>query len=175
MFSVNAGSKEQRRESIRHAANPVFMGSTVRANDRFAIKAIISKHPAKFRSVLEIYGDDMVVQIIASLLDNGTFAKTNPRLESTQTHQPSEVRDRQHDALEQKAAQSETKALDEALRSDLALHEGNEGGEQIDVTGYNFYHTIIADPANMYGKKPDRSKTLTDPFHPIHHLCFPHT
>ncbi|KAF6239390.1 hypothetical protein HO173_002652 [Letharia columbiana] len=104
------------------------------ATDRNAIKAIIFEYPARFESVVKLYGSDMVVQIISSLLENGTFAlETNAQLESAKTHQPSALRDRQHDALEQEAAQSEAMALDEASRSDLAMLEGDLGGEHVDV------------------------------------------
>ncbi|CAF9925348.1 MAG: hypothetical protein ALECFALPRED_003121 [Alectoria fallacina] len=134
MSSSSPAWKEQRRQNILRAASAVVVGSTIRPNDRTAIKAIISKHSQKFDSVVKMYGSEMVVQIISSLLDNGTFAlESAAHFEFAKTHQPSAVRDRQHDALEQEAAQSEAKALDEASRSDLAMIKGNQGGEQIDV------------------------------------------
>lgn len=173
---MSSSTKEQRRQSIFRAARTVLIGSTVRANDRTAIKAILSKYPAKFESVVKMYGIDMVVQIISSLLDNGSFElESNAQPEIPKTHSLSAARDRQHDALEQEAAQSEAKALDEASRSDLAMYEGNQGDEQVDIPGYSFCRTSIIDPANVYKKKPDRSKTLPGPFPLDRHLCFPPT
>ena len=118
--------------------------------------AKISKHPANFDSVVKMYGSDMVAQIISSLFNEGNFTlESNDHLELPKIHQPSTVRDRQHGALEQEAAQSEAKALDEVSRSDLAMHEGDPDGEQIDVAGYDSCRTIINDLANVYEKKPD--------------------
>lgn len=129
-----SSSKKKRRRSIFEAANAVFRGTTIRTYDRFAIKAKISEHPAIFDSVVRMYGVDTVVQIICSLLDNGKIAlESYAHLELAKTRQLSTVRKRQHDALEQEAAESEAKALDEATRSDLAMHEGDQDGEQIDV------------------------------------------
>ena len=176
MSSSSPAWKEQRRQNILRAASAVVIGSTIRPNDRTAIKAIISKHSQKFDSVVKMYGSEMVVQIISSLLDNGTFAlESAAHFEFAKAHQPSAVRDRQHDALEQEAAQSEAKALDEASRSDLAMIKGNQGGEQIDVAGSELCPTMIFDSANVCEKKPDCSKTLPDPLPPNRHLCFPHT
>lgn len=176
MSSLNPFWKEQRRLSIIRAASAILKGNTIQATDRNAIKAIILEYPARFESVVKLYGSDMVVQIISSLLENGTFAlESNAQLESAKTHQPSALRDRQHDALEQEAAQSEAMALDEASRSDLAMLEGDLGGEHVDVAGYSFCHAIIVDSANAYEKKSDRSKTPPGPFPPNRHLSFPRT
>lgn len=170
-----SSSKKRRRRSIFEAANAVFRGTTIRTYDRSAIKAKVSEHPAIFDSVVKMYGSDTVVQIISSLLDNGKIAlESYAHLELAKTRQLSTVRKRQHDALEQEAAKSEAKALDEATRSDLAMHEGDQDGEQIDVAGDNLCCTIN-DLANVYEKKPDRSKTLLGPIPPNRHLCFPHT
>lgn len=126
MSSFNPTSKEQRRQSIFRAAHTVLMGSTVRANDMTAIKALFSKYPANFEFVVTMYGSDMVVQIISSLLENGTLGSgSRAHLEIPETRQPSMARDRQHVALEQEAAQSEAKALDEASRSDIAVCEAS--------------------------------------------------
>ncbi len=125
------------------------MGSTVRANDRSAIKALFSKYPANFESVVAMYGSDMVVQIISSLLENGTLGSgSRAHLEIPETRQPSVARDRQHVALEQEAAQSEAKALDEASRSDSALYEGEKVGEQTDAAGYSSCRTVYVNLAD---------------------------
>lgn len=168
MSSLSPAWKELRRQSIFRTASAVFMGSTIHANDRGAIRAIISSHPAKFQSVEKMYGSDMVVQIISSLLDNGTFAsESNDRLEAPKTHRPSPVRDKQHDALEQEAAQSEAKALDEASRADLAIYDGDQCGEQINVAGCDFCRTIIVDPADMYGRNWTDRRLFRAGFHQI--------
>ena len=144
-------SKEERRQNIFRAARTVLMGSTVRASDRTAIKALFSKHPAKFESVVTMYGSEMVVQIISSLLENGTFGlASKAHLEIPETRQRSVARDRQHDDLEQEAAQSEAKALDEASRSDIAVYEGDQGGEQTDAAGYSSCRTVYINPADTY-------------------------
>ncbi len=127
------------------------MGSTVRANDRTAIKALFSKYPANFEFVVTMYGSDMVVQIISSLLENGTLGSgSRAHLEIPETRQPSMARDRQHVALEQEAAQSEAKALDEASRSDIAVCEGDQGGEQTNAAGYSSFRTVYVNPADVY-------------------------
>lgn len=141
---MSSSWKKQRRQDILQAANTVLLGSTIRANDRVAIKAVMSNYPAEFKTVVKMYGSDMVVGIISSFLDNGRLAlESSAQLGFPETHQPSAVRDRQHNALEQAAAQSEAKALDKASRSDVAMYEGDQGGEQIDVTGYGFCFAMI--------------------------------
>lgn len=147
--------KEQRRRDILGAASAVFMGGTVRASDRITIKAIISQNPTRFESVVNTYGSDMVVQIVSSLIENGTLASdSNVQLAIHELQQPSGGRDRQHAALEQEVAHSEAEAVCEASQSDLAIPERNQGAEQIDGAGYNFCRTIIVDSANVYAKKP---------------------
>ena len=153
--NLNSKEKEQRRRDILGAASAVFMGGTVKASDRDTIKAITSQNPTRFESVVNTYGSDMVVQIISSLIENGTLASdSNVQLALHEPQQLSGGRDRQHTALEEEAALSETKAVCEASQSDLAIHERNQRAEQIDVAGYNFCLTIIVDSANVYAKKP---------------------
>lgn len=133
----------------------VFKGGTIRPNDRITIKAIVSQNRMKFDSVVNTYGIDMVVQLVSSLIENGTLAsKSNVQLANHGTQQLSGGRDKQHAALEQEAAHSEAKAVYEASQSDLALHERNQGAEQIDVAGYSSCLTMIVDSANVYAKKP---------------------
>ena len=130
-------SKGQRREDIFRAANPVFQGAKIFVEERDRIKARMSKYPAQFENVVRAYGRDIVVQIISSLIDNGKIAaEANVRLEVSKIHPPSLVRRRQQDALEEAAAQSEAKAMDEASRSALHLYQGDQGGEQTDLTGH---------------------------------------
>lgn len=127
--------KEQRREDIFQAANPVFQGARILGEERDRINTRMSKYTAQFESVVRTYGRDMVVQIISSLLDNGKIAaRSNVRLEVSKAHPPSTIRRRQQHALEEAAAQSEAKAMDEASQSDLHLYEGEQGGEQTGVT-----------------------------------------
>ena len=134
---MSSYSKEQRREDIFQAANPVFHGARILGEERHRINSRMSKYTAQFESVVRTYGRDMVVQIISSLLDNGKIAaKSKGRLEVSKTYPPSTVRRRQQDALEEAAAQSEAKAMDEAARSDLHLYQGDQGGQQTDVTGH---------------------------------------
>ena len=134
---MSSYSKEQRREDIFQAANPVFQGARILGEERHRINTRMSKYTAQFESVVRTYGRDMVVQIISSLLDNGKItAKSKGRLEVSKTNPPSAVRRRQQDALEEAAAQSEAKAMDEASRSDLHLYQGDQGGQQTDVTGH---------------------------------------
>lgn len=176
MPSSKSVFSKERRQNIFEAANAIFKGCAIRANDWAAIKANISKYPAIFDPVLKIYGSEMVVQIISSQLDSGRFtSESNAHLELAKINQPSTVRDRQHDALEQEAAQSEAKALDEASRADLAMHEGDPDGEQIDVACYNSRRTIFNDLANMYERKPDRSMNLQGSFPLNPCRCSPHT
>ena len=133
---MSSHGKEQRREDIFRAANPVFQGARISGEERNRINHRMSKHTAQFESVVRAYGRDMVVQIISSLLDNGKIAaRSNGRPEVSKTHTPSTVRRRQQDALEEAAAQSEAKAMDEASRSDLHLYQSDQGGEQTDLIG----------------------------------------
>ena len=128
--------KVQRREDIFRAANPVFQGAMILSEERNRINARMSDYPAQFESVVRMYGRDVVVQIISSLIDNGKIAaRSNVRLEVSKAHRPSTVRRRQQDALEEAAAQSEAKAMDEASRSALRLYQSDQGGEQTDVIG----------------------------------------
>ena len=134
---MSSYSKEQRREDIFQAANPVFQGARILGEERDRINTRMSKYTAQFESVVRTYGRDMVIQIISSLLDNGKIAaRSNVRLEVSKAHPPSTIRRRQQHALEEAAAQSEAKAMDEASRSDLHLYEGDQGGEQTGVTGH---------------------------------------
>ena len=106
------------------------------SEERNRINARMSDYPAQFESVVRMYGRDVVVQIISSLIDNGKIAaRSNVRLEVSKAHRPSTVRRRQQDALEEAAAQSEAKAMDEASRSALRLYQSDQGGEQTDVIG----------------------------------------
>ena len=133
---MSSYSKGQRREDIFRAANPVFQGARIPGEEKDRINARMSNYTAQFESVVRTYGRDMVVQIISSLIDNGKIvARSNGLLEVSKAHQPSTLRRRQQDALEEAAAQSEAKAMDEVSRSDLHLYEGDQGGEQTDVTG----------------------------------------
>ena len=144
MSSPNPFSKEQRRHDISMPASEVFMGGTIRASDRTIIKAIISQFPTRFDSVVNTYGSDMVVQIMSSLIENGTLASDSKvQLVIREPQQLSGRRDRQHAALEQEAARSEAKAVCEASQPDLAIHERDQGAEQVDVAGYNFCLTIF--------------------------------
>lgn len=175
MSSPNPTSKEQRRHDIFRAASAKFVGGTVQANDRISIKTIISQNPTIFESVVNMYGSDMVVQIISSLIDNGTLtSKQNVQLASHMPQHLSGVRDRQHVALEQEAAHSEAKALGEASKSDLAIHEHDQGDEQIDFAGYIPALVRLLTPLT-YVKKPGQSKPLPRPYLPSRHLCFLHT
>ena len=133
---MSSYGKGQRREDIFRAANPVFQGARILGEERDKINTRMSIYPAQFKSVVKTYGRDMVVQIISSLIDNGKIAaKSNGRLEVSKTHPPSTVRRRQQDALEEAAAQSEAKAMDEASRSDLHLYQSDQGGEQTNIMG----------------------------------------
>ena len=136
--------KEQRREDIFQAANPVFHGAKILGEERDRIITRMSNYPAQFESVVRTYGRDMVVQITSSLINNGKIAaRSNVRLEVYKTHTPSTVRRRQQDALEEAAAQSEAKAMDEASRSVLHLYQGDQGGEQTDLTGHIFCLVLV--------------------------------
>ena len=147
-------SKEQRREDIFRAANPVFQGTRILGEERDGIRTRMSNYPTQFESVVRTYEREMVVQIISSLIDNGRIAaRSNCRLEVSKTHPPSTVRRRQQDALEEAAAQSEAKAMDEASRSDLHLYKGDQGGEQTDVTGHILCLILIIIPANVYARR----------------------
>lgn len=142
ILSSSPAWKKERQQSILRTASAVITGGATRAMDRTAIKAIISKCPAKLESVVEL----------------------KAQLKLPKNPQHSAVKARLHDAVEQEAAQSEGKALNEALRSDSALYEGHHGRNQIYVAGYNCRRPIIIDLANLYEKKPYRSKTLQGPF-----------
>ena len=167
--------RKQRRHDIFRAASAIFVGGTVQANDRTKIKTIISQNPTIFGSVVNMYGSDQVVGIVSSLIDNGKLT-SGPNVQRAfhETQRLSGIRDRQHAALEQEAAHSEAEALSEAAQSDLAIHECDQKGQQIDFTGCTI-SLMIGESAKIYAKMPGQSRTLTRPYPPSRHLCFPHT
>ena len=143
-IAMSTYGKGQRRGDIFRTANPVFQGARILGEERNKIDARMSDYPAQFESVVRTYGRDMVVQIISSLIDNGKIAaRSNVRLEVSKAHPPSTVRRRQQDALEEAAAQSEAKAMDEASRTALHLYQSDQGGEQTDVIGHTLRLVLV--------------------------------
>lgn len=150
MSSPNPMTKKQRQQDILRAARAVSMGSTAWANERATIRTVISQNPKMFESVINLYGSDKVIDIVSSLVENGTLtSEPNVQIPFHTTQHLSGVRDRQHAALEQEAADSEAKDLDEAAQSDLAIHERDQGDERIDVAGYSSCLSMIVDSANV--------------------------
>lgn len=114
------------------------MGTMARVRDRTAIRTVISRHPATFESLYQSFGDIIVVDIIWSLLDSGTFeSKTKAKLAFPELYQPSPARNLQHDVSEQEAARSEAKALAEASRSNMDMPERDQGGSWNGIAGDN--------------------------------------
>lgn len=174
MSSPNPTSNKQRRHDIFRTARAIFVGGKAQANDRTTIKKILSQNPTMFESVVNRYGSDEVVDIVSSLIDNGTLtSKPNVQLAFRIPQHLSGVRDRQHAVLEQAAAHSEAMALGEASQSDLAIHECDQGDEQIDVTGYTL-SLMIGESAKIFAKEPGQSRTLPQPYPPSRQRCFPH-
>ena len=129
-------SKPERRRRIFLAARTVFVGHEARVRDRAAIKAVISRHPAALKSLQQDFGEQTVVDIIWTLLDNGIFeSELKAKLAFPELYQPSQARNLQHHASEQEVARSEAEALNEASRSDIDIHERDQGGPWIDGAG----------------------------------------
>ena len=136
MPSSQSTSKPERRRRIFLAARTVFVGHEARVRDRAAIKAVISRHPAALKSLQQNFGEQIVVDVIWTLLDNGIFeSELKAKLAFPELYQPSQVRNLQHHASEQEVARSEAEALNEASRSDIDVYERDQGGSRIDGAG----------------------------------------
>ena len=129
-------SKLERRRMIFLAARTVFVGTMARVRDRAAIKTLMSRHSAAFKSLKQSFGEIIVVDVIWSLLDSGIFeSKSKAKLAFPELYQPSPARNLQHNASEQEAARSEAEALAEASKSNIDIRERDQGGSWNDIAG----------------------------------------
>ena len=136
MPSPENAFKSERRGRIFLAARTVFVGSTARVRDRTAVRTLLSQHPATFEPLKRSFGEEVVVSIVWSLIENGIFeSELKAKLAFPKLYSPSPARNLQHDVSEQEAARSEAEALNEASRYHRDTHEDEQGDLSIGAAG----------------------------------------
>ena len=129
-------SRAERRRRIFLTARAVFIGPSAQIRERKDIRPLSSRHPDTFRQLNSAFGENVVVDIICSLLENGIFeSELKARLNFPELYQVSAVRSLQHDVSEQDAVNSEAEAFDSISHADSAVYQDDMEDQSEFITG----------------------------------------
>ena len=154
-------SKPERRRMVFLTARAVFFGDNAQIRDRSAVKTVLQRHTATFQQAIQDFGSNIVVDIIASLLENRIFeSELKAKLAFPELYQVSAVRNLQHDASEQDAARSEAEALEEISEPEVDVDGLDLDATKTELAGK---YTMVIEPrclADIWPKIPTLSKNL---------------
>ena len=111
--------KVERRRQIFLIARAIFTGDKAQIRDKISVRSIVSEHDQTFSAVNQIFGRNIVIEVIFSLLNHQVFeSELKAKEVFPELYQISAVRDLQHVVSENEAARSEAKALQDVSKPD---------------------------------------------------------